>query len=125
MQVPHSMDTEVQAEKPVWKNQGVSRGGDTKSCGAQGERDIGGAHNARLKDATKILRAASGGGTSRGKVRYMWHGDLERGRNISTGRNFERGGGYFVSTVGLDEEKVKKYIKEQEMSDAQLDLMTT
>lgn len=35
------------------------------------------------------------------------------------------GGGGGVSTVGLDEEKVKKYIKEQEMSDAQLDLMTT
>lgn len=33
--------------------------------------------------------------------------------------------GYFVSTVGLDEEKVRKYIKEQEKSDAQLDLITT
>jgi len=33
--------------------------------------------------------------------------------------------GYFVSTVGLDEEKVRKYIKEQGKSDAQLDLITT
>jgi len=32
--------------------------------------------------------------------------------------------GYFVSMVGLDEEKVRKYIKEQEKSDAQLDLIT-
>ncbi len=40
------------------------------------------------------------------------------------GQEFLAAGGG-VSTVGLDEEKVKKYIKEQERSDAQLDLMTT
>jgi putative transposase len=41
------------------------------------------------------------------------------GRNFS-GENFWARG-YFVSTVGLDEEEGKKYIREQEKEDERLD----
>jgi putative transposase len=44
---------------------------------------------------------------------------MGRKRNFS-GENFWARG-YFVSTVGLDEEIVKKYIREQEKEDERLD----
>ena len=44
---------------------------------------------------------------------------MGRRRNFS-GENFWARG-YFVSTIGLDEEEVKKYIREQEKEDERLD----
>ena len=44
---------------------------------------------------------------------------MGRKRNFS-GENFWARG-YFVSTVGLDEEMIKKYIREQEKEDERLD----
>lgn len=41
-------------------------------------------------------------------------------RHNFTGQNF-RARGYFVSTVGRDEETVKKYIKKQEEADRKID----
>ena len=42
-----------------------------------------------------------------------------RKRNFTGERFWARG--YYVSTVGLDEESVKKYIREQEAEDARLE----
>ena len=44
---------------------------------------------------------------------------MGRRRNFS-GENFWARG-YFVSTIGLDEEEAKKYIREQEKEDERLD----
>jgi putative transposase len=44
---------------------------------------------------------------------------MGRKRNF-TGENFWARG-YYVSTVGLDEEAVRKYIREQEAEDARLE----
>jgi putative transposase len=44
---------------------------------------------------------------------------MGRRRNFS-GENFWARG-YFVSTIGLDEEEVKRYIREQEKEDERLD----
>ena len=44
---------------------------------------------------------------------------LGRGRNF-TGESF-RARGYFVSTVGLDEEMIRAYIREQEKEDERYD----
>jgi putative transposase len=41
-------------------------------------------------------------------------------RNNFTGQNFWARG-YFVSTVGRDEEAIKRYIREQEAEDKRLD----
>jgi putative transposase len=43
-------------------------------------------------------------------------------RNFSGAKFWARG--YFVSTVGRDEETVRKYIKHQEMQDKQQDQLT-
>ena len=46
-------------------------------------------------------------------------------RHLGNGRNFVGANfwarGYFVSTVGRDEEEVRKYIKEQEKEDQRMD----
>lgn len=137
MQVPHSIDTKVQEEVPVRKDQGVSGGGDTKAGGTERKRDIGGTHNERPyphadKDADEFTSQ-----TSRPKYSVSQVVGYIKGKSaIYVARRFgERkkyfngqefwARGYLVSTVGLDEEKVRKYINEQEKSDAQLDLITT
>ena len=52
-------------------------------------------------------------------MRSRWHGTSADGRNF-TGESFWARG-YFVSTVGLDEEMVRKYIRDQEKEDQRLD----
>ena len=91
MQVPHSMDTEVQEEKPVRKDQGVSLGGDTKAGGTERKRDIGGAHNERPyphadKDTAEIFRVA-GGGVHQGEKRDICGAEIRREEEI-----FQRAG---------------------------------
>ena len=61
-------------------------------------------------------------------LRRTWWGSSKAdlgGRTSRTRRNFTGESfwarGYFVSTVGLDEEMVRKYIRDQEKEDQRLD----
>lgn len=86
MQVPHSMDTEVQAEMPVRKNQGVSWGGDTETGGTERMRDNGGAYNERSyphadKDTAEIFRVA-GGGMHQGEERDICGAEIRREEEV-------------------------------------------
>jgi putative transposase len=64
--------------------------------------EVRGIHRGRIHHAIAIAR------------RYLGK------RNNFTGQNFWAGG-YFVSTIGRDEDVIKRYIREQEAKDKRLD----
>jgi len=57
---------------------------------------------------------------SKGKAQYILPERMQDGGIISQVKTFGLRG-YFVSTVGRDEETVKKYIKKQEDTDRKID----
>ncbi len=103
MQVPHCVHTEVQEEKTVW----------TDKAGA------GGAHDDRPRPPAKHS-VSQVVGYIKGKS-AIWIARVygERQRYFSGQHMWARG--YFVSTVGLDEEVIREYIKNQEDDDRRQD----
>ena len=124
VQVPCRVHAEVPQEAAVWANQAAPGHCISRACQAQGMQDRRGTSDARPCAYADINSAEIfGGGGDR---------VLERKSSIWIAQNVERklrnflghkfwARGYFVSTVGRDEEMIRTYIKNQEMADKQLD----
>ena len=74
-----------------------------------------------MSDVSSEVCRGAGGGFSEGQERgphcagIQWSKEKLRGPAVL-------GTGYYVSTVGKDEQAVRQYIREQEVTDRQLDL---
>ena len=126
MQVPCSVDTEVQTEKAVRRNQRLSWRRAEKTGAELWMRDIGRAHNAGSYPCAHIDTAENISITCDGYIKgksAIYIAKRFRGRTKNfTGENFWARG-YYVSTVGRDEKMIREYIKNQEEEDKQLDLL--
>ena len=128
MQVPHRVQSEVSKKdhlQPITSGYTAVYSGfvQMEGCG-----DIGGAYDARpcasaVVDTAEILRLQLYG-VLEGKSAMMIfekHGNLK----YKFGNRHFWATGYYVSTVGLNEATIKKYIREQEKQDMLEDKLTT
>ena len=122
-----SIHAEVPQEAAVWANQAALGHCIARACAAQGMSDRGGTPDARPRSYADIDPAkVFGCGSDRvfenlkGKSSIWIAQNVERKLRNFLGHKFWARG-YFVSTVGRDEEMIRTYIKNQEMADKQLD----
>jgi putative transposase len=115
-QIPCGHRTKVSKESPVWENETGGRR-DFKGLGeTEGDRSAGRPPEARprpyvFKNFASKYSVAFALGFMKGKSAVRIH--RKAGYKKVTGMHFWSRG-YCVSTVGLDEETIKKYIREQE-----------
>ena len=102
VQVPRRVYAEVPQEGDVWPNPAALGHCIPRACSAQGMPDRGRAPAAR-------------------PCAYADIDPADKLRNFLGHKFWARG--YFVSTVGRDEETIRAYIKNQEIADKQLDQM--
>jgi hypothetical protein len=124
LQVSHSVDTEMQEEVTVWGNCEAS-GKDVPRIGAAtGKQDIGrapvpGSYPYADRDTAEV-RSIGSSWIHQGKECDSDSPDLS-GEAAKFHRTKFLGEGYCVSTVGRDEQAIKKYIREQEAEDKRQD----
>ena len=121
MQVPCCMDTEMPSEIIIRSTSERSWRGIPRACAAEREQGSGRAPAARPCTYADINTAeilcGPGGWVYEGQKRniHIARTYLGQKKNYSGMHFWARG--YFVSTVGADEEVVRNYIKEQEKED--------
>ena len=124
VQVPCRVHAEVPQEVAVWANQAALGHRIPRACPAQGMQDRGRAPDARPCahvdiDPAEIFRG--GGDRVSERKSSIWIAqNVERKLRNFLGHKFWARG-YFVSTIGRDEEMIRAYIRNQEMADQQLD----
>ena len=111
-------------ESAVWRTAASPRGSVQETGRAKGEPDRGGTLDARPRahddrDPSEI-RGVAGGGIHQGQERHPHGARLRRTSAQFCGAAFWARG-YFVSTVGRDEEVIREYIRHQELEDARLE----
>ena len=124
VQVPCRVHAEVPQEAAIWANQAPPRHCISRACQPQGMQDRRRTSDARPRAYPDIDPAeVFGGGGDRVLEREKLDLDCaERGTQAAqfSGHKFWARG-YFVSTVGQDEETIRTYIKNQKIADKQLD----
>src|ERR1700720_3023422 len=124
VQVPCRVHAEIPQEGAVWTNQAALGHCIPRACPAQGMQDRRRTSDARPRAYADIDPAEifGGGGdrVSEGKSSIWIAQNVERKLRNFLGHKFWARG-YFVSTVGRDEETIRAYIKNQEIADKQLD----
>src|SRR5215469_5036789 len=124
VQVPCRVHAEVPQEGVVWPNPAALGHCIPRACSAQGMPDRGRAPAARPCAYADIDSAEifSGGGD---RISEREELDLDRAECGTQGAEFLGhkfwARGYFVSTVGRNEEMIRAYIRNQEMADKKLD----
>jgi REP-associated tyrosine transposase len=124
VQVPRRVHAEVPQEGAVLANQAALGHRIPRACPAQGMQDRRRTFDARPRAYADIDPAEIFGGrgdwVSEGKSSIWIAQNVERKLRNFLGHKFWARG-YFVSTVGRDEETIRAYIKNQEIADKQLD----
>ena len=125
MQVPCSMDTEVSAESVVWQATAAFGRVTERPCQATRMSNTGGASKARPYSHPNIHSAEGIGIESdrffiKGKSAIAIARTYVGRRKNFAGQSFWARG-YYVSTVGADEESVRAYIQNQSEEDKRLD----
>ena len=124
VQVPRRVYAEVPQEAAVWEDQAAFGAGVSRSGTAEGVSDRGRPSDAGSRPYVDIDTSQIFGGAD--------HRVHERESSIWIAQNVERkmrnflghkfwARGYFVTTVGRDEEMIRAYIRNQELADRQLD----
>src|SRR5262245_56747616 len=128
VQVPCRVYAEVPQEAAVWANPAAPRHCISRACAAQGMQDRRRTPDAGpCADHVHMLisippkySVAEVIGYLKGKSSIWIAQNVERKLRNFLGHKFWARG-YFVSTVGRDEETIRNYIKNQELADQQLD----
>ena len=124
LQVPRGLHPEVPAQDAVWRNcggtwGGVPRAGESRRRAGLRRGTDGGSRAHDDLDPAEV-RGVAGGGIHQGKSAiHLARVYGERKRNF-VGQHFWARG-YFVSTVGRDEQVIREYIRNQEQEDKRLD----
>src|SRR4029077_16491929 len=124
VQVPCRVHAEVPQEAAVWANQAAPGHCISRACQAQGMQDRRRTSDARPRAYADIDSAEIFGGrgdrvSKRESLIWIAQNVERKLRNFLGHKFWARG--YFVSTVGRDEETIRTYIRNQEMADKQLD----
>jgi REP-associated tyrosine transposase len=118
--------SEVSQEDVVPAAEEILGGGVSQVGAAEGEPNRGGASDigSRAHDDrdTAEIRGVAGGGIHKGKSAIHPARVYGERKRSFVGQHFW-GRGYFVSTVGRDEEVIRQYIRNQEREDERLDQM--
>jgi putative transposase len=120
MQVPYSLCSQVSEESSLWPNPVEDWKNLSSALSAKGSRvDEGHAmpdHVHMVLSIPPKHSVSSVLGYLKGKSAIMIHREMERVKHGFTGKHFWAQG-YFASTVGLDEEMIREYVRHQEESD--------
>jgi putative transposase len=126
LQVSHCFHTEASQEGSIWCTAATFGGDVSRVSLAQGVKDCGGAHDGRSRSHVLEHSAEVCGikcrGIFKGKSAIQSARKLGGRQKNFTGEHFWARG-YFVSTVGLDENMVRAYIRNQEEEDERYDQM--
>ena len=119
VQAPCSLCSEVSEESSLWPNPAGDWRDLSSALSAKGSR-VGGhalpAHVHMVLSIPPKHSVSSVLGYLKGKSAIMIHREMERVKHGFTGKHFWAKG-YFASTVGLDEEMIREYVRHQEESD--------
>ena len=124
LQVPRRVHTEGTQENAVWAVENSPRRGVSRAGAAQGKSDRRGPSDGRPcahddLDTTEVCGVEPVGYIKGKSEIHLARVYSERKRNFAGQSFWARG--YFVSTVGRDEELIRNYIREQEREDERLD----
>ena len=121
MQVPYSLCSQVSEESSLWPNPRQRIGRIFHQFCRQ--KEVGLIEGHALSDHVHMVLSippkysvSSVLGYLKGKSAIMIHREMERVKHGFTGKHFWAQG-YFASTVGLDEEMIREYVRHQEESD--------
>ncbi len=123
--IPHSIDTEIPEEDAVWRGVAGTVGDNQGTAPIQKDRG-GGRRDVRRPHTPEREDSAEGGvsnvmGYVKGKSALaLFDRHPEWRRRFGMDRTLWARG-YYVSTVGLNEGAVRKYIREQENADRMTD----
>ena len=127
VQVPHSVHSEIQKEGHIQSVSSRLARNNPNSVQVQGSRDTGRTYDARplhlLLSIPPKMSVSSFMGYLKGKSALMMF-DKHANLKYKFGNRHFWAEGYYVSTVGLNEATIRKYIEDQEKHDIALDKLS-
>ena len=127
VQIPHRVHPQVSKKSDIWTIPGRSQGNHTESLPIQGHRDYrrpydAGSRSLVVKYTTKVQCIGNHGVPQRKECTD----DLRQTRKpeVKYGNRHFWAEGYYVSTVGLNETTIRKYIQDQKKHDIALDKLS-
>ena len=126
LQISCGFHSEMSAQDVVSGATASSGRGFPPACAPEGVEGRRRALDARSRAcccrSRRNMRCRRSSGTSRARARSTWLGFMESANAISSDSHFWARG-FFVNTVGRDEEAIRAYIRNQEKEDQRLEQM--